>query len=198
MRHLRAVHDESDGTDGFASIEVEPAWADDTEGDRAPCARAVGRVGRPNVFIKIPATEAGIPAVEQAIADGINVNVTLMFSVEVYERIAARLHRRAAATRTPRAPTCARQASVASFFVSRVDTKIDKRLDELGTREALEARGQGGHREREARLPVATMRSSPATSSPTCAPPGRRCSAACGPAPARRTRPTATCCTSRS
>ena len=138
--HLRAVHDASGGTDGFASIEVEPAWADDTEGTVRRARELWARVDRPNVFIKIPATEAGIPAVEQAIADGINVNVTLMFSVEVYERIArayiAGLRRRHAEGADLR-----RQASVASFFVSRVDTKVDKRLDELGTREALEARG---------------------------------------------------------
>jgi transaldolase len=139
--HLRPVHDASSGTDGFASIEVEPAWADDTDGTVRRARELWARVDRPNVFIKIPATEAGIPAVEQAIADGINVNVTLMFSVEVYERIArayiAGLRRRHADGADLR-----RQASVASFFVSRVDTKIDKRLDELGTREALEARGR--------------------------------------------------------
>ncbi len=139
--HLRPVYDASGGTDGFASIEVEPAWADDTDGTVRRARELWERVDRPNAFIKIPATEAGIPAVEQAIGDGINVNVTLMFSVEVYERIArayvAGLRRRLAS-----GADLSRQASVASFFVSRVDSKVDKQLDALGTREALEARGR--------------------------------------------------------
>ena len=78
------VYDESDGADGFASIEVEPDLADDTEATTARARELWGRLERPNVFIKIPATEAGIPAIEAAIAEGINVNVTLMFSVEMY------------------------------------------------------------------------------------------------------------------
>ncbi len=138
---LRRVYDESNGTDGFASIEVEPDLADDSDATLARARELWSRLERPNVFIKIPATEAGIPAIEGAIAEGINVNVTLMFSVEVYERVARayigglrRLHERGA--------DVSRVASVASFFVSRVDTKIDKELDELGTRGALEARGR--------------------------------------------------------
>jgi len=138
---LRSVYDASNGTDGFASIEVEPDLADDSEGTLARARDLWARLDRPNIFIKIPATEAGIPAVEGAIAAGINVNVTLMFSVEVYERVARayiaglrRLHERGA--------DLSRVASVASFFVSRVDTKIDKELGELGTRGALEARGK--------------------------------------------------------
>jgi transaldolase len=139
--HLRSVYDASGGTDGFASIEVEPAWADDTDGTIERARHLWARVDRPNCFVKIPATEAGIPAVEQAISEGINVNVTLMFSVAVYERIAraylAGLRRRLAGGGDLR-----RLSSVASFFVSRVDTKVDKQLDDLGTRAALEARGR--------------------------------------------------------
>jgi transaldolase len=138
---LRGVYDDSNGTDGFASIEVEPDLADDSEGTLARARELWARLERPNVFIKIPATEAGIPAIEGAVAEGINVNVTLMFSVAVYERVARayiaglrKLHERGA--------DLSRVASVASFFVSRVDTKIDKELDELGTRGALEARGR--------------------------------------------------------
>jgi transaldolase len=138
---LRRVYDESNGTDGFASIEVEPDLADNSEATLARAKQLWSRLERPNVFIKIPATEAGIPAIEGAIAEGININVTLMFSVEVYERVARayiaglrRLHGRGA--------DLSRVASVASFFVSRVDTKIDKELDELGTPGALEARGR--------------------------------------------------------
>jgi transaldolase len=138
---LRRVYDESNGTDGFASIEVEPDLADDSDATLSRARELWSRLERPNVFIKIPATEAGVPAIEGAIAEGINVNVTLMFSVEVYERVARayiaglrKLHERGA--------DLSRVASVASFFVSRVDTKIDKELDELGTRGALEARGR--------------------------------------------------------
>jgi transaldolase len=138
---LRRVYDESDGADGFASIEVEPDLGDDTAATLNRARELWRLLDRPNVFIKIPATEAGIPAIEDAIAEGINVNVTLMFSVEVYRRVArayvAGLRRRLEAGQDVR-----RVASVASFFVSRVDTKVDKALNELGTRAALEARGR--------------------------------------------------------
>jgi len=139
--HLRRVYDASGGTDGFASIEVEPDLANDTEAtlDRA---RALWRaLDRPNVMVKIPATEAGIPAVEAAIAEGISVNVTLMFSVPVYERI-ARAYIAGLRRAHQAGHDITRIASVASFFVSRVDTKVDKRLEEAGTRAALEARGR--------------------------------------------------------
>ncbi|HEX5038626.1 MAG TPA: transaldolase [Candidatus Limnocylindria bacterium] len=137
---LRRVHDASDGADGFASIEVEPDLAQDADATLARARALWGRLERPNVFIKIPATEAGIPAIENAIAEGINVNITLMFSVDIYRRVARayiaglrRRHERGESVRV---------ASVASFFVSRVDTKVDKYLEELGTRGALEARGR--------------------------------------------------------
>jgi transaldolase len=139
--HLRRVYDESGGTDGFASIEVEPELGDDTDGTIARARDLWAKLDRPNVFIKIPATEAGIPAVETAIAEGINVNVTLMFSVEVYERI-ARAYIAGLRRARDAGHDVGRIASVASFFVSRVDTKIDKRLEELDTRGALEARGR--------------------------------------------------------
>jgi len=93
------------------------------------------------VFIKIPATEAGVPAIEAAISEGINVNVTLMFSVEMYKRV-ARAYIAGLRTRHERGEPIGRVASVASFFVSRVDTKIDPQLDEIGTPSALAARGR--------------------------------------------------------
>ena len=138
---LRSVYDESGRTDGFASIEVEPDLSEDADATLARARELWSRLERPNVFIKIPATEAGIPAIENAIAEGINVNVTLMFSVEIYRRVARayvaglrRLHERG--------EDLSRVASVASFFVSRVDTKVDKYLEEHGTRAALEVRGR--------------------------------------------------------
>ncbi len=137
---LRTVHDASDGADGFASIEVEPDLAQDADATLARARELWRRLERPNVFIKIPATEAGIPAIENAIAEGINVNVTLMFSVDIYKRVARayiaglrRRHERGESVRV---------ASVASFFVSRVDTKTDKYLEDIGTDEALAARGR--------------------------------------------------------
>ena len=137
---LRTVHDASDGADGFASIDVEPDLAQDADATLARARELWRRLERPNVFIKIPATEAGIPAIENAIAEGINVNVTLMFSVDIYKRVARayiaglrRRHERGESVRV---------ASVASFFVSRVDTKTDKYLEDIGTDEALAARGR--------------------------------------------------------
>ncbi|HLY35785.1 MAG TPA: transaldolase [Candidatus Limnocylindria bacterium] len=137
---LRPVYDGADGADGFASIEVEPELGDDTQGTIARARYLWSSLGRPNVFVKIPATQAGIPAIEACIADGINVNVTLMFSVEVYRQVAmaylSGLRRRLASGQD-----VSRVASVASFFVSRVDTKVDKLLEALGTDQALNARG---------------------------------------------------------
>jgi len=138
---LRSVYDASNGTDGFASIEVEPELAEDSDATLARARALWSRLDRPNVFIKIPATEAGLPAIEGAIAAGINVNVTLMFSVTVYERVAG-AYIAGLRTLRERGGDLSRVASVASFFVSRVDTKIDKELSELGTPGALELRGR--------------------------------------------------------
>jgi transaldolase len=138
---LRRVYDGADGGDGFASIEVEPDLAEDSDATLERARELWGRLDRPNVFIKIPATEAGIPAIENAIAEGININVTLMFSVEVYKRV-ARAYLAGLRRLQDRGEDVTRVASVASFFVSRVDTKVDKYLEELGTPQALDARGK--------------------------------------------------------
>ena len=138
---LRRVYDESDGADGFASIEVEPDLAADTGGTVARARELWARLERPNVFIKIPATEEGIPAIEATIGAGVNVNVTLMFSVEVYRRV-ARAYIAGLRARHGRGEDISRVASVASFFVSRVDTKVDKALDEMGSDDAKQARGK--------------------------------------------------------
>jgi transaldolase len=139
---LRPVYDEQPGAgDGHISIEVEPGLANDGDGTLERARKLWGLVGRPNVFVKIPATEAGLPAIEQATADGINVNVTLMFSVEVYRSV-ARAYIAGLRRRLQRGEGVSQIASVASFFVSRVDTKVDKLLDEIGTPSALKARGK--------------------------------------------------------
>ena len=122
---LRPVYEEADGADGFVSIEVEPNLAEDTHGTLERARHLWRRVGRPNVFVKIPATPAGLPAIEDAIAEGININITLMFSVDVYRDV-ARAYIAGLRRRLERGEDVTRVASVASFFVSRVDTKIDK------------------------------------------------------------------------
>jgi transaldolase len=138
---LRKVYDEADGADGFVSIEVEPDLADDAAATLDRARHLWQRLARPNVFVKIPATRECLPAIEDAIAEGININITLMFSVDVYREVA---HAYIAGLRRLRegGGEIGRVASVASFFVSRVDTKVDKALDEIGSAAALEARGQ--------------------------------------------------------
>jgi transaldolase len=138
---LRRVYDGDDAADGYVSIEVEPNLADDTQATLERARYLWGRLGRPNVFVKIPATPAGLPAIEAAIAEGINVNVTLMFSVDVYRDV-ARAYIAGLRRRHERGEDVSRVASVASFFVSRVDTKVDKALDEIGTDDARALRGR--------------------------------------------------------
>jgi len=138
---LRGVYDASDGADGFVSIEVEPDLADDTAATLERARQLWRRLSRPNLLVKIPATPAGLPAIEAAIAEGISVNVTLMFSVEVY-RAVARAYIAGLRRRLATGGEIDRIASVASFFVSRVDTKVDKALDAIGTDAALALRGR--------------------------------------------------------
>ena len=134
---LQPVYEASGGGDGFVSLEVSPLLAADTAGTVAEARRLWREVARPNLMIKVPATPAGLPAVEQLIADGVNVNVTLMFSLGHYEAVAAAYLRGLARAAEP-----VRVASVASFFVSRVDTAVDAELEALGTAEALALRGR--------------------------------------------------------
>ncbi|MCG6949721.1 MAG: transaldolase [Acidobacteria bacterium] len=134
---LRAVWDSSEQSDGFVSLEVSPHLARDTEGTIAEAKRLWAAVDRPNLMIKVPATPEGIPAIEYLIGGGINVNATLMFSLADYEAVASAYLRGIDTNPHP-----AGVASVASFFVSRVDTKVDAALEEIGTPEALGLRGQ--------------------------------------------------------
>jgi len=138
---LRPVYDEAEGADGFVSIEVEPNLADNTAGTLERARHLWQRVGRPNAFVKIPATPAGLPAIEDAIAEGININITLMFSVDVYRDV-ARAYINGLRRRLDRGEDVSRIASVASFFVSRVDTKVDKALDAIGSDDARALRGR--------------------------------------------------------
>jgi transaldolase len=139
---LRPVYDETNGLDGRVSLEVDPRIANDTTGKTFAEAKTLWwMVDRPNLFIKIPATEAGIPAITQSLAAGISVNVTLIFSLERYGQVIdafmAGLEGAAAAGHD-----LSKIASVASFFVSRVDTEVDERLDKIGTPEAATLRGK--------------------------------------------------------
>ena len=138
---LRPVHDASDGTDGFVSVEVAPELARKTA-DTIAAARALHvRIDAPNLFVKIPATTQGVPAIEAMIAEGRSINITLIFSLaryaEVIEAYLAGLE-----TFTGRGGDPSTVHSVASFFVSRVDTEVDRRLENIGTEEALALRGR--------------------------------------------------------
>lgn len=127
---LRPVYDRTGGSDGYVSLEVSPRLAHDTTGSVIEARRLFATLNRPNVMIKVPATPAGIPAIETLIGEGININVTLMFSLAHYDAVAgayiAGLERLASA-----GGELDRVASVASFFVSRVDTAVDRALDNL-------------------------------------------------------------------
>jgi transaldolase len=140
---FRSTWEGSGGVDGRVSLEVSPLLAHDTEGTQAEAMDLWKAVDRPNLLVKIPATQAGLPAITGALGEGVSINVTLIFSVERYrdvmeaylaglERASANGHNLAGIT------------SVASFFVSRVDTEIDKRLEKIGTEEALALRGKAG------------------------------------------------------
>ncbi|MBL8225392.1 MAG: transaldolase [Chromatiales bacterium] len=125
---LRPVYDATDGVDGYVSLEVSPLLARDTEASIAEGRHLATLVDRPNLMIKIPGTVEGIPAVETLLADGINVNVTLLFSVERYQAV-AEAWLRALERRHAAGLPLARVASVASFFVSRIDTLVDQLID---------------------------------------------------------------------
>ena len=133
---LLPVYERTDGADGFVSLEVSPHLANDTEGTVAEARRLWADVARPNVMIKVPATSEGIPAIETLIGDNINVNVTLMFSMDDYEAVS-----HAYLKGLERAADPSRVSSVASFFVSRVDTAVDARLTAIGGDEATRLAG---------------------------------------------------------
>ncbi len=189
---LKPAFDASSGVDGFVSMEVEPGIAYDTEATSEQVKWISKQVDRANLYVKIPATAPGLPAIEDSIAHGIPINITLIFSLDRYKAVVEAylrgLERLVAAGGDP-----AKVASVASFFVSRVDTEADKRLAR-----AARAAGTAGGCQRPARLsalPRGVRR--PALGVPR----GQGCrasSAASGRRRRRRTPPIATSCTSRS
>ena len=126
---LRPIYDDTQGHDGYVSLEVSPELAHDTNGTIAEVRRFWNMVDRPNLMIKIPATQEGIPAINQALTDGINVNITLIFSLENYRQV-ANAYITALESRVANGQDVTHMASVASFFVSRVDTLVDKLLED--------------------------------------------------------------------
>ena len=146
---LRSLYDSSGGADGFVSLEVSPHLADDTAGSLKEARRLWQRMDLPNLFIKIPGTEAGLPAIRDLIAAGINVNVTLLFSPERY-RAVAQAYMDGLAARAAAGADIRSVASVASFFLSRIDTAVDKLLDNLG------ANGQPAARSLRGRAAIAS------------------------------------------
>ena len=140
---LRPLYDSTGGGDGFVSLEVSPHLADDSAGSHKEALRLWQRLGIPNAFIKIPGTEAGLPVIRDLIAAGINVNVTLLFSPERYQAV-ARAYREGLSRRAAEGKPLAGVASVASFFLSRIDTAVDKILDGLAARGQPAARALRG------------------------------------------------------
>lgn len=137
------VYESTDGADGRVSIEVDPRISADADATFAQAKELWAKVDRPNVMIKIPATPGSLPAISDALAEGISVNVTLIFSVERYRQV-IKAYIAGVKRAADNGHDVSKIHSVASFFVSRVDVEIDKRLEEIGSEEALELRGKAG------------------------------------------------------
>ena len=135
---LRPVYDNSAGGDGFVSVELAPRLANETAGSIASARELHERIAVPNLFVKIPATPQGVPAIRAMIAEGRNINITLIFSLERYEEVIDAYFSGLEA----RSGDLGSVHSVASFFVSRVDTEVDRRLEAIGTPDALALRGK--------------------------------------------------------
>ena len=196
---FRGVYDESNGTDGFVSLEVSPELAHDEAGTLAEARRLWKAVDRPNLMIKVPGTEAGLPVIEQLLSEGLNVNITLLFSVKNHEQV-MEAFLRGLERRHEAGQPLDRVASVASFFVSRVDSRR-RRAAQQARRSRHRRRGEAARAlacaaRRPWRTPGwrtgASRRSSPASGGSGWRRRARRCSGRCGPAPAPRTRTTAT------
>ncbi len=185
---LRPIYDTTEGVDGRVSIEVDPRLAHDTEATIAEARALWWAVDRPNLFIKIPAARQGLSAITACLAEGISINITLIFSLQRYEQVTGAffdgIERAGQAGRD-----LASIGSVASFFVSRVDTEIDSRLDKIGTGRAAALRGRAA----VANARLAYQHYERAFSSPRWAPrrrqPGPGRSGRCGPRHRSRTPP---------
>ncbi|HJM31907.1 MAG: transaldolase [Acidimicrobiales bacterium] len=134
---LRPVHEATGGLDGFVSVEVDPSLAADTAGTEDAARHLRNVIGRPNLFVKIPATAEGIPAIRTMVSEGCSVNVTLIFSLDRYQEVMEAY----IGGLEDHEGDLSGISSVASFFISRTDTEIDRRLEAIGTPEALDLRG---------------------------------------------------------
>ncbi len=137
---LLDVYRDTDGTDGFVSVEVSPTLANDTDASVAEARDWAKQISKPNLLVKVPATPEGVPAIEQLIGEGISINVTLIFSLERYREVMD-AYINGLETFAASGGDVSKVFSVGSFFVSRVDSEVDKRLEDLGSDEALELRG---------------------------------------------------------
>ena len=138
---LRPTFDDSEGADGFVSIEVAPDLANDTEATMTAARDLHTRIGAPNLLVKVPATSAGVPAIEAMVAEGRSINVTLIFSLGRYRQV-LEAYLSGLEALAGRGGDLSAVHGVASFFVSRVDTEVDHRLETIGTAEALARRGE--------------------------------------------------------
>jgi transaldolase len=167
---LRPAYDATDGVDGRVSIEVDPRLAHDTEATIAEARALWWAVDRPNLFVKIPAARQGLPAIAACLAEGISINITLIFSLQRYDEVTGAFLDGMERARQA-GHDLASIGSVASFFVSRIDTEIDRRLDKIDTSEAAALRGQAAIA--NARLAYKHYEGCwPHRGGPRCAPPG--------------------------
>ena len=163
---FRPVYDRTDGYDGYVSLEVSPYLAHDTAGTIAEGKKLWSLLGRPNAMIKVPGTPEGLPAIEELLFSGINVNVTLLFSVEAYEAVARTLSSRPSSAGSRPGLPVDKIASVASFFISRIDTEADKRI-EAKIKETTDPPRRRSWKTPSARSPSTTART-PTRSIRTC------------------------------
>jgi len=141
LEMLRPTYDASEGADGFVSIEVAPDLANDTQATAQAARHLHDRIGEPHLLVKIPATSAGVPAVQEMVAEGRSINVTLVFSLARYRQV-LEAYLAGLEELARRGGDLTRVRGVASFFVSRVDTEVDRRLEAIGTDQALALRGR--------------------------------------------------------
>ncbi len=139
---LRPLYEESDAGDGYVSVEVSPSLARDTGATMAMARSLWDRIGQPNLYVKIPGTSEGLPAIRKMLSESRNINVTLIFSLERYKGVIEAYLSGLEDALEAGTEDLSRISSVASFFISRVDTEVDRRLDEVGTSEALALRGK--------------------------------------------------------
>ena len=199
---LRPTYENSDGEDGYVSLEVSPALAHDTESTVRDARMLHTRIAKPNLLVKVPATKEGVPAINTMISEGRNINVTLIFGIDRYDEvIEAYISGLEALVKAGRSEELPHVASVASFFVSRVDTEVDRRSGDAGRAARAVTPGSWPYGARPRwprprwRTSTSILRSTP-TVGRHSTPWGRGCSGPCGRRRRRRTRPTPICSTS--